>query len=94
MEHTIYVDVRELFNPNLFHPKKEEATAATPDTYLLNGKLTMTVREMAEQLHVSEAKAYELTETPGFPVLRIGGRRKTIPVELFLEWMRKQAGGE
>lgn len=93
MNNRTYIDVRELLNPKLFQPLNEEPEAAIPDKHLLNGKLTMTVREMAEQLNISEAKAYEMTETAGFPVLRVGPRRKVIPVEMFLEWMRTQTKG-
>ncbi len=50
---------------------------------------TMSVSELASQLGISLAKAYELVRRPGFPVIKIG-TRILIPVELFDEWLRKE----
>lgn len=89
-DNPMYVDVRELFNPKLFQPQEKEDEPSIPIRHLFNGKLTMTVQELAEQLNISEAAAYDLTERDGFPVLRVSERRKVIPVEGLMDWMGKQ----
>lgn len=95
MSSPMYVDVRELFNPKLFQPQEKEEEPSVPIRKLFNGKLTMTVQEMAEQLNISEAVAYELTERRGFPVIRVSERRKIIPVDGLMRWLEKQSqGGE
>ncbi len=53
-------------------------------------KLTMSVQELSSMMGISLPKAYELTKTPGFPILRIG-TRILIPVAAFQEWLRKCA---
>lgn len=91
----IYLDIRELFNPKLFQPEKKPADddePSIPIRHMFNGKLTMTVQEMAEQLNVSTATAYELTERAGFPVIPLTERRKIIPVEGLMNWLREQTG--
>lgn len=49
-------------------------------------KMTMSVREMADQMGISLPKAYELTKTDGFPVIRVG-TRILIPMDAFREWL-------
>lgn len=91
----MYVDVRELFNPKLFEPQEKEGEEPSiPIKSLFNGKLTMTVAEAAEQLNISTALMYDLTERGDFPVIPLGDRRKVIPVEQFIEWIRKQTRGD
>ncbi|MBQ8541809.1 MAG: excisionase family DNA-binding protein [Clostridia bacterium] len=53
-------------------------------------KSTMSVQELSAQMGISMPKAYELTRTPGFPILRIG-TRILIPVEAYKEWLMKNA---
>lgn len=47
---------------------------------------TMSVQELSAQMGISLPKAYELTRTSGFPMLRIG-TRILIPVEGFRKWL-------
>lgn len=92
----IFVDARELFNPKLFEQGKAhhgDVELPDPAQLLLGGKLTLTVQEMAEQLNISTALAYELTERAGFPVVSITERRKVIPVEGLVNWLREQSRG-
>lgn len=49
-------------------------------------KTVMSVQELSAQMGISLPKAYELTKTPGFPVIRIG-TRILIPVDAFREWL-------
>ena len=49
-------------------------------------KLTMSVKEMSQQLGVSLPKAYELTNIRGFPVIQVG-RRKLIPADGVRKWL-------
>ncbi len=49
-------------------------------------RLTITVHEMSKQLGISLPKAYELTRTKGFPLLRIGSR-VLIPLAEFRAWI-------
>lgn len=49
-------------------------------------KTIMSVQELSAQMGISLPKAYELTKTPGFPVIRIG-TRILIPVDAFKEWL-------
>ena len=37
-------------------------------------RMTLTVEEMADELHLSRPMAYELVKDPGFPSFRIGKR--------------------
>lgn len=52
-------------------------------------KTTMSVQELSMQMGISLPKAYELTRTPGFPVVRIG-TRILIPIEAYKDWLMKQ----
>ena len=54
------------------------------------GKLTMSIKEVAQQLNVSLPTAYELTKSKDFPVLSIG-RRRVIPVEALQVWVEKNS---
>jgi excisionase family DNA binding protein len=55
-------------------------------------RMTMNVREMAQQLGISMPKAYELVKQDGFPVLRLG-KRIIIPVVAFQNWLTLGAVG-
>ena len=50
----------------------------------------MSVQELAEQMGISMPKAYELTRTPGFPVIRVG-TRIIIPVDGFRKWLTEHS---
>ena len=52
-------------------------------------KLTLSVDELAATMGVSRPKAYELVNTPGFPVVRVG-RRIRIPVAALERWLETQ----
>ena len=56
-----------------------------------NKKLCMTVKEMSEELGIGINTAYQLSNSKGFPVIRIGERKKLIPVEGLKRWLLKQA---
>lgn len=53
-------------------------------------KYTMSVDEMAAAVGVSRPKAYELVNSEGFPVIRIG-RRIRIPVTGLERWIEEQS---
>lgn len=53
-------------------------------------KMTISVQELAERLGISLPKAYELTKSAGFPVLRVG-TRVLIPVEELKAWIAENA---
>lgn len=54
-------------------------------------KSTMSVQELSAQMGISLPKAYELTRTPGFPILRIG-TRILISVDGFRKWLEEHSG--
>lgn len=54
-------------------------------------KLTMSVKEMSQQLGVSLPTAYDLTHVEGFPVIQVG-RRKVIPIDGFRRWLETSSG--
>ena len=53
-------------------------------------KITISVQELASQMGISLPKAYELTRTVGFPVIRVG-TRVLIPVTEFRRWLSEHA---
>lgn len=53
-------------------------------------KITISVQELAEQMGISLPKAYELTKTVGFPVIRVG-TRVLIPLAAFQSWLTNNA---
>lgn len=53
-------------------------------------KLTFSVDEMAAAVGISRPKAYELVNSEGFPIIRVG-RRIRIPVSAFQRWLDVQA---
>lgn len=56
-------------------------------------KVTMSVQELSAQMGISLPKAYELVKTSGFPTIRVG-TRILIPVEVYREWLLKNAVNE
>ncbi len=52
--------------------------------------LVLTVDMVCRIMGISKAKAYELTRSKDFPVIRVG-RRKTIPRDTFLKWLDEKA---
>ena len=56
-------------------------------------KYTMSVDEMAAAVGVSRPKAYELVNSEGFPVIRIG-RRIRIPVAGLERWIEEQSSAQ
>lgn len=56
-------------------------------------RLTLTVPEMAKQLNISRATAYNLASQPDFyPSFRIGGR-VLVSSSALASWIQKQTGG-
>lgn len=53
-------------------------------------KATFGVDELAATMGISRPKAYELVNTEGFPIIRVG-RRIRIPVSAFQHWLEVQA---
>ncbi len=53
-------------------------------------KLTFSVDEMAAAVGISRPKAYELVNSEGFPVIRVG-RRIRIPVAALENWLLEQS---
>lgn len=54
-------------------------------------KKTLTVKELAEVLQISENKARQLTHAEGFPVIVLGRTRLTIISKLD-EWLENNLG--
>jgi hypothetical protein len=55
-------------------------------------KITITVKQAAKMLGISEKSAYKnLITLPGFPVVKIG-KRLTILRESFLRWLEENKG--
>lgn len=50
--------------------------------------LMLSVPEVAAVLGISQAGAYELVRTDGFPSLKVGSRI-VVPKERFIEWIDK-----
>ena len=50
----------------------------------------LTVEQIAERLHVSRAKIYELTRTKGIPFYRVGRRCLFVP-EKIEQWLESTA---
>ena len=47
---------------------------------------------LAEALSISKSGAYTLMNAPGFPVLKIGGRKLVTKPDL-IEWIQSRKGG-
>ena len=62
----------------------------TPEN-VINGKLCISVSELARLLGLSRPKAYEMVSIKGFPALQIG-RRIIIPVRQLCKWLEDNAG--
>ena len=56
-------------------------------------KVTISVQELSARMGISLNKAYELTRSPGFPILRVG-TRILIPVDSLNEWLRNRTHTE
>ena len=54
-------------------------------------KYTLTTREFAERMQVSEPTARAIMNREGFPLLKVG-RRRLVLVEGLNEWLRDQVG--
>lgn len=58
---------------------------------MIDGKICVSVAELAKLLGISKVKAYEVVSTKGFPALEIG-RRIIIPVRQLNKWLEDNAG--
>lgn len=52
----------------------------------------LTVSEFSTKYRIARATAYRLINIEGFPVIKIGARRKVIPEAAALEWFERHAG--
>lgn len=53
-------------------PQQEQRTESAPSVSV--PRMTLTVEETADELHISRPVAYELVKEPDFPSFRIGKR--------------------
>lgn len=58
---------------------------------LNDGRLTISVPEMAQRLGIGRNKAYDLVKQRDFPAVKIGGNYFVI-AEKLPDWLNKQAG--
>jgi len=58
-----------------------------------NRKMTLTVKELAEELNISRNTAYQLADQKDFPSFRIG-RRLLINRVMFQEWLNQNASSK
>ena len=56
---------------------------------MIEQKLTLTIAELCQELHISRPTAYTLINRADFPVLQIG-RRRLIPREGLEQWIKAQ----
>jgi len=49
--------------------------------------IVLTVKDLQNILEIGQNKAYELTRSKGFPILKLNGSTKRIPRDKFFEWM-------
>jgi excisionase family DNA binding protein len=56
-----------------------------------NQSLCLSVEEMCKRLSISQASAYALVHTEGFPTVTIG-RRMLIPLASLEKWLEEQSG--
>ena len=49
----------------------------------------MDAKQLAQALQISKAGAYNLLNSPGFPTLRIGGRKLVMKHDL-VEWLKSR----
>lgn len=57
---------------------------------MIDGKIVLSVDELAVELGISRPVAYELVKRDGFPSVRISERRIVVPVDKLREWLNKQ----
>ena len=73
----------------------EDDSAALLDNGISHGdsRLTITVEELAKELHVSRATAYKLARDKSFyPSVRIG-KRLVISFQALIRWLNEQTQG-
>ena len=58
-----------------------------------NRKMTLTVKEFAEELNISRNTAYQLADQKDFPSFRIG-RRLLINRAMLQEWLNQNASSQ
>lgn len=57
----------------------------------MENKMVLTVKEMAEMLHVSLPTAYELVHRDGFPTIRMG-RKILVNADMLQKWLDDHTG--
>ena len=58
---------------------------------IIEPRLCMTVQDMAKELGIGLAAAYQLVNSAGFPVIRFGERKIRIPRDALKEWLTAKA---
>ena len=56
-----------------------------------DGRLALSVEEVADALGISRPVAYQLTHRDGFPAVRVSERRIIIPVDALRRWLDDEA---
>lgn len=81
-------------NKTLYNDTGGQSPPANLDSRITQQEqLTLTVNEMAQQLHISRASAYKLANAPSFfPAFRLGGR-VLIGADALRRWVHEQTGG-
>lgn len=49
--------------------------------------ISLNAEDLAAALNISRAGAYNLMNSEGFPTLKIGEKRLTVPKDAFLRWI-------
>jgi excisionase family DNA binding protein len=68
-------------------------TTKYPVLSAFEGRLTISVEEVAEVLGISRSSAYEAVRTGQLPSRRLG-RRIVVPIPLLLDWLGLSHDGE
>lgn len=55
------------------------------------GRLALSVEEVADALGISRPVAYQLIQREGFPAVRVSERRIIVPVDALRRWLDEQA---
>lgn len=88
---TIDTAFKEVVKEALREVLAEQAPQA-PTAGLPEGKPTLTVREAAAIVGVSEPTMYDITHRADFPACITVGRKRVILRHKLYEWMEQQAG--
>lgn len=70
-----------------YHDVMSRSQCSTSEA--LYGNTVFTVKEVQHILRIGQVNAYQLIQTPGFPVVKIG-RAYRIPRDGFFRWLNSQ----